>query len=617
MMKLRSVLVLLVLKFMTVSASAAELVIVAKGRMEAAVAVAGKWKANDKCIQSTGAHYLFADKGIGQGDFEIRARLSLEALNGSAAALVLGNNKFGFEGRHRRMYVQGPDFPDGQTIGKPEDFIMPGRPFDLLVSRRNNNLTFYIDSKKVWDTSFDVKEITSVGLRPWRAMLRIYDFSIDGNLMEASLPELTASSLTVSRQTMLSKKQQLQAAAGTDKFEQALLATTPEQLVRQKAAKQSGVLEIAPVHLPTNPKGDNNHFGWPVATMLDDTIILVHRSMPGHNRKSSGNADENTTYSTILRSSDGGQTWSEPYDVRDCMAVEDRNRGGAVPLSHRYKFDPTNDSPLGYKLHLNAIGTTRDGGVILVSDHGVFRSEDKGKTWRHLRLAFREDLHVGPFVYVGPRIIDDSKHGLLLFAHHTIYQSRRPVDIARELAVYRSRDGGESWQKTSLSLPNWCKPAEPDVISHNGQFKAIVRNQAPANVLTQMRFNFGDTEISEVANTRMKTRVSVDTSAICFNPVTKRFEVVQSKREDMSIHLFSIAPEDWESAKWRHEGCLFKRSAGFYNTADGFHTGGAVLDEKRGVQHVFFYCGHPGGPAGVFRMTRTLDTPKLAKLLER
>ena len=155
------------------------------------------------------------------------------------------------------------------------------------------------------------------------------------------------------------------------------------------------------------------------------------------------------------------------------------------------------------------------------------------------------------------------------------------------------------------------------MISHNGQFTAIVRNQAPANVLTQMRFNFGDTEVSEVANTRMKTRVSVDTSAICFNRVTKRFEVVQSKREDMSIHLFSIAPEDWESAKWRHEGCLFKRSAGFYNTADGFHTGGAVLDEKRGVQHVFFYCGHPGGPAGVFRMTRTLDTPKLAKLLER
>lgn len=617
MKSLRSVLVLSVVNLTTISAFAAELVVVARGRMQAAVALTEKWKASDHYLESTGAHYLFAGKGIGQGDFDIRARLSLDAFSGSAAAFVLGENKFGFEGKHRRMYVQGPNFPDGKTIAKPEDFMTPERPFDLLVSRRNNSLTFYIDSKKVWSTPFDLEEIKSVGLRPWRAKMRIYEFSIGGNLIEASLPELTASPMVTSPQMLLSQKQPLQALAGTKKFEQALLGTTREHLNRLEMTKRAGVLEIAPVHLPTHPKGDNNHFGWPVATMLDDTIILVHRSMPGHNRKLSGNADENTTYSTILRSSDGGQTWSEPYDVRDFMAIEDRNRGGSVPLSHRYKFDPNNDSPLGYKLHLNAIGVTRDGGVILVSDHGVFRSDDKGKNWRHLRLAFREDRHDGPFVYVGPRIIDDSKHGLLLFAHHTIYRSHRPVDIVRELAVYRSRDGGESWEETSLALPDWCKPAEPDVIFHEGQYTAIVRNQAPANVLTQMRFNFGESEITDVANTQMKTKISVDTSAICFNPVTRRFEVVQSKREDMSIHLFSIAPADWNSSKWRHEGCLFKRAAGFYSHADGFHTGGAVLDVKRGVQHVFFYSGHPGGPAGVFRMTRTLQTPNLARLLER
>ena len=65
-MKLRSVLVLFVVKLTTVSAPAAELVVVAKGRMEAAVAVAEKWKANDNYIESTGAHYLFAEKGLGQ-----------------------------------------------------------------------------------------------------------------------------------------------------------------------------------------------------------------------------------------------------------------------------------------------------------------------------------------------------------------------------------------------------------------------------------------------------------------------------------------------------------------------------------------------------------------------
>ncbi len=399
-------------------------------------------------------------------------------------------------------------------------------------------------------------------------------------------------------------------------FARNLLAADDADLKRLSFDASQSLIELAPVNLPTNPKGHNDHFGWPVATMVDDTLIVVHRAMPGHNRKLSGDADADTTYSTIVRSTDGGKTWAEPYDVRLCMTEEDRNRGGSVPLSHRYKFDPENHSPLGYKLHLNAIGSTRDGDVILVSDHGAFRSADKGRTWKHLREAFREDRQDGPFVSVGPRIIDHPEHGLLLFAHHTIYKNHRPHDIVRELAIYRSRDRGESWEKTRLTLPAWCKPAEPDVIFHDNHFVAVVRNQAPANILAQMQFQFGDAEVTDVANTNMKTRRSVDTSAVCFNPVTKRYEVVQSKREDMSINLFSIAPEDWKTARWRLEGQLFKRSGSFYSTADGFHTGGAVIDEKRGVQHVFFYSGHPGGPAGVFRLTRTLDTPKLAELLK-
>lgn len=598
-----------------VPAAGEELQVVAGGEWKAATAVTGRWDAGDRCLVSTGSHYLFANRGIGPGDFEVRVRLSLDALNGSAAAFVLDNNKFGFEGSHRRMFVQGPQFADGLTIGEPEDFITPGRPFDLRVSRTGKTLTFRIDDEPVWETEFDVKEIKSIGLRPWRATMRIYDFSIEGNLIEASLPELTAVSNPIKWEASKAERKRLQATVGTDRFEEELLAATPEQLALLAKTKEAGWMEIAPVHLPTNAKGDNDHYGWPVATRIGDTMLVVHRRMPGHNARVSGASDGDTTYAAILRSTDGGRTWSEPYDIRDCMTEEDRNRGGSVPLCHRFKFDPDNRSPLGYKLHLNAIGPTRDGAVVLVCDHGVFRSDDQGRTWRHLRLAFREDHHEGPFVYVGPHLIDDPDHGLLLFAHHTIYRFRRPVDIARELAVYRSRDGGESWEKTALELPDWCKPAEPDVIFHDGEYSAIVRNQAPANVLTQMRFHFGNPKVAEVANTPMKTDVSVDTSAICFNPITKRYEVIQSKRGNMSIHLWSIAPEDWSSAEWRHEGRLFKRSAGFYDLADGFHTGGAVLDEKRGVQHVFFYSGHPGGPAGIFRLTRTLNTPELASFL--
>ena len=66
------------------------------------------------------------------------------------------------------------------------------------------------------------------------------------------------------------------------------------------------------------------------------------------------------SYGVVLRSTDGGKTWSAPYDLRDCMKPADRNRGGVVPLSHRAKFDKGNKSPLGYKVHLHAIGTARE-----------------------------------------------------------------------------------------------------------------------------------------------------------------------------------------------------------------------------------------------------------------
>ena len=42
--------------------------------------------------------------------------------------------------------------------------------------------------------------------------------------------------------------------------------------------------------------------------------------------------------------------------------------------SHRAKFDKSNKSPRGYKVHLHAIGAARDGSVVAVNNHGVFRS---------------------------------------------------------------------------------------------------------------------------------------------------------------------------------------------------------------------------------------------------
>ena len=133
----------------------------------------------------------------------------------------------------------------------------------------------------------------------------------------------------------------------------------------------------------------------------------------------------------------------------------------------------------------------------------------------------------------------------------------------------------------------------------------------------------------------MKGFEGFDTVDLSFNPFTERFEVVASDREGggidgrrhvpQSLNLWSIDPDALlaGSAEWRYEGCLFERKDQFarnYGVAgrfgDGLHPAAAVIDPQQGVQHIFVYMGASTGPTGIFHLTRTLDTPKLAAFLK-
>lgn len=126
-------------------------------------------------------------------------------------------------------------------------------------------------------------------------------------------------------------------AADKSELSQKLLRITDTSSDQVATAVRQGLIEIAPVNLPVNPPGDCNHYGWPIATMVGETIIVMHRRIPGHKASGAGRPHEKMSYGIVLRSTDGGKSWSKPYDLRDCMQPADRIRGGIVPLSHRAK----------------------------------------------------------------------------------------------------------------------------------------------------------------------------------------------------------------------------------------------------------------------------------------
>ena len=393
-----------------------------------------------------------------------------------------------------------------------------------------------------------------------------------------------------------------------------------DQLARGKAA---GIIGIDPVVLPEQPLGDNNHMGWPVATKTGDTLVVVHRRIPGHNPRGAGEGDEDSTFSMSTYSDDGGETWSESVDLRAFISPQYRDLGGALPYSHRYKFGPLNVSRRGYKLHLNAIGTARDGAVLLLCNYGAFRSVDSGRSWTHHPEPFRDDLFPGDPVYLGPRIIDHPTYGLLAFGNTVGYGKSDsfpnpvdgPIDHTHHfLVILRSNDGGATWEKLPLTLPDWAAQHEPAALLYGNELYVIGRDQITGTDHIQMRLAALEEPV-DTKRTNMRNLKGIDTVDLDFNPVTERFEVVRSRREKMRLELWSIDPADWDSAEWRLEGTLYSRDGDFYSSGDGFHPAGAVIDQKRGLQHIFIYTGHPNGPAGSFRLTRTLDTPKLMDFL--
>ena len=156
------------------------------------------------------------------------------------------------------------------------------------------------------------------------------------------------------------------------------------------------------------------------------------------------------------------------------MKPEDRNRGGIVPLSHRAKFDRANRSPKGYKVHLHAIGTTRDGAVVAINNHGVFRSEDQGWTWTHFPKALRDGTFRRPIINIGPRILDHPKHGILIFGNW-FGEVDRYQKYSQQFVALSSRDGGATWQ--AEEHPAGFPQYEPAVLFHDNQFLFVTRDQ--------------------------------------------------------------------------------------------------------------------------------------------
>lgn len=393
-------------------------------------------------------------------------------------------------------------------------------------------------------------------------------------------------------------------------------------MARLDSLAANDLLTVEPVALPEASleagwllkEGAARHYGWPVAARFRDTEVVYF------NIDWSGEGKPHPSPGAITVTTNQGRTWSRPL----LLPVEEGEKNKRGP-------------------GMAAIGTTREGRFVLLCCAGLFTSTDPAKSWTPIAC----DQVPGAGCNTGPRIIDHPGLGWLLVAHSM--GKGRP----RQLCFFNSHDRGRTWSKRILQGGTSFSPAEPTILQWENHLGVVSRNHAGQGPSTGgyhrqwsafVQYSSADSlgvesleqlEIRQ-AVTNMQVR-RMDTLDVIYNPVTNRLEAVVPVRNQgfpdqrepcQKLTLWSIEPGRFLDGKsdWRFE-CVLVRSPAFFArgfepgmpSRDGMHPGASVVDEKAGVQHIYVFFGSRNhvakteGSTGIFRITRSLNTPQLAE----
>jgi len=148
----------------------------------------------------------------------------------------------------------------------------------------------------------------------------------------------------------------------------------------------------------------------------------------------------------LFRSDDGGQSWQHVTGLRDHPTRPEWQPGGAGLILHALVLDPTDGNRIW----------------VGISAAGVFHSADGGKTWEPRNRGTRAD-----FLPEGQNYPEFGQ-----CVHSVVMAPGMPDRLYQQnhCGMYRSDDGGKSWQSIEKGLPSTfgfpsaAHPRDPDAL---------------------------------------------------------------------------------------------------------------------------------------------------------
>jgi len=342
---------------------------------------------------------FYGNRIPGDGDLEVKIRMAIDNLAGSAAAFKIDDgSSFGFEGASKKMYLNGPLFRGVKLDCDAPDSIKGGKTFEFSAVRKGEALSFKINGKTILDVVDQRKRFGSVALRPRRSTMRVYDFSMESNF-STGVEKLVAEHKYWDE-----------------------MARRPFIDLSQDKSRHSFVAEGT----------ETVYQGHPTTTQLaDGTILAVWCINHG-----GGHAGQ------MAKSSDGGKSWQR---IDERMPKEFRKFLGCPSI---YQMtDPAGKERIWVYSPAKA---RRDGAFM-----PAIMSEDNGASWREMPPQPDALYCIMTFSSI-VRLKDGSYLGL--YHRSQDWKDRPPLELAQAI----SKDGGFTWQEPRMVCKvegkNPCEP---------------------------------------------------------------------------------------------------------------------------------------------------------------
>lgn len=407
------------------------------------------WQRDTGALSNTGIYNeLYTSVWLADGDFKVTATLSLERLDSTTALFMLFDNHFGFDCKADKEGPNGHFFffskADGKLrrFGKASDLITPGKPFLFTAERKDTIIRIAIDGvEAAWiPTRIMVPPLAgSVGFRPWFNVMKIFDFRVEGKLVEP--PKLDWIYTRGERGYLCFRIPAIVRARNGD-----LLAFAEGR--RDVCFGDHGDIDLVLRRSTDNGKtwGDiqlvydqgENTVGNPVPIVDERTgrvlLLFCHNLGQDDPIKIQAEKSKEGRRVFVMHSDDHGVTWSAPREITDAVKKPDWTW---------YATGPGSGLQLRYGPHAGRLIAGCDHmekGTRKYYSHAVY-SDDDGDTWQLGGNVPEEKVNEC-------EIAELPSGDLVINMRNFNYNSRH-----RQTAV--SHDGGETWtgQRTDPALP--------------------------------------------------------------------------------------------------------------------------------------------------------------------